>query len=52
VPQSFILWGICRLFFITGNDQEGIKDLFNHFHKKDLGRLHYVLWIEAAQSQG
>jgi GR25 family glycosyltransferase involved in LPS biosynthesis len=39
---------------ITGDDQEGIKDLkqhlFNHFHTKELGRLRYFLGIEVAQS--
>jgi hypothetical protein len=40
---------------ITGDDQEGIKDLkkhlFNNFHTKDLGRLRYFLGIEVAQSK-
>jgi len=40
---------------ITGNDQEGIKDLkqhlFSNFQTKDLGRLRYFLGIEVAQSQ-
>ena len=40
---------------ITGNDQEGIKDLkqhlFSNFQTKDLGQLRYFLGIEVAQSQ-
>ena len=39
---------------ITGNDQDGIRNLkqhlFNHFPTKDLGKLKYFLGIELAQS--
>ena len=39
----------------TGNDQDGIQRLkqhfFNHFQTKDLGKLKYFLGIEIAQSK-
>lgn len=38
---------------ITTSDQDGIeqlKNLFSHFHTKDLGLLRYFLGIEVAQS--
>ena len=39
---------------IIGRDQDGIRklkqNLFNPFHKKDLGKLKYFLRIEIAQS--